>query len=144
MFSIYKLRHMILAALPVCDALAEHHPTAQSHAQHASLTSLLPSMAAFMAIVYFLLIKPQKQRENNERAMQNALKAGDEVIVSGFLGTIQTLDEHYAVLSIFDQQSCRVQKSAISHVLPKGTIKAIGDGKPTSNKTKSSRQNKSK
>ncbi|MEJ2540591.1 MAG: preprotein translocase subunit YajC [Gemmatimonadota bacterium] len=40
-------------------------------------------MVAFVAIFYFLLIRPQKREQDRQKAMLESIKKGDEVITSG-------------------------------------------------------------
>ncbi|MCO7126409.1 preprotein translocase subunit YajC [Sporolactobacillus shoreicorticis] len=59
---------------------------------------LLP-LLVFVAIFYFLLIRPQQKRTKETRAMQSALAKGDKVVtVGGLQGTIDSIDDQAAVL----------------------------------------------
>lgn len=52
-------------------------------------TSFLPLILIF-AVFYFLLIRPQQQKQKETRAMISAIKRGDRVVTSGgILGTVQ-------------------------------------------------------
>lgn len=59
-----------------------------------SLATILP-LVALVAIMYFLLIRPQKKREKQVTAMRNAIKVGDKVVtIGGIRGKIvKTSDE---------------------------------------------------
>jgi preprotein translocase subunit YajC len=65
-----------------------------AHAQDASgmlgsATSFLPLVLIF-AVFYFLLIRPQQQKQKETRAMIAAVKRGDRVVTGGgILGTVQ-------------------------------------------------------
>ena len=51
-------------------------------------------MAAFIAIFYFLLIRPQKKEQDRHKEMLDALKKGDEVVTSGgIVGKVVKADE---------------------------------------------------
>jgi preprotein translocase subunit YajC len=55
----------------------------------ATATQFLPLVLIF-AVFYFLLIRPQQQKQKDARAMLNALKRGDRVVTGGgILGTVQ-------------------------------------------------------
>ncbi len=87
------------------------------------LGSFLPLIIIF-AIFYFMLIRPQMKRAKETRAMIAALAKGDEVItVGGVVGRIEELSDSFITLEIADKVSIKVQRNAISAVLPKGTIK---------------------
>ena len=51
-------------------------------------------MAAFIAIFYFLLIRPQKKEQDRHKQMLEAIKKGDEVVTSGgIVGKVVKADE---------------------------------------------------
>ncbi len=71
-------------------------------------------IAAFFAIFYFLLVRPQKKREREHRLFLNSLKRGDRVItVGGIYGEIELIDEESVVLKVEDGGRLRVRKSSI-------------------------------
>ena len=89
------------------------------------MTSFL-FIAVFVAIMYFMLIRPQQKRMKEHNAMISAIAVGDEVISSGgILGVVTSLEESFIKLNIADNTEITLQKNAISKVLPKGTIKSI-------------------
>ncbi len=54
-----------------------------------SATSFLPLVLIF-AVFYFLLIRPQQQKQKEARAMISSIKRGDRVVTGGgILGTVQ-------------------------------------------------------
>lgn len=54
-----------------------------------SATQFLPLLLIF-GVFYFLLIRPQQQRQKEMKAMLGALKRGDRVVTGGgILGTVQ-------------------------------------------------------
>lgn len=89
------------------SAPAEANPTMSL------LLTLLQFLPIFL-ILYFLLIRPQQQRQKKLKAMLGALKRGDKVITNGgIIGTIVGLDDNKAVLKIADNVKVEFQKSAI-------------------------------
>jgi preprotein translocase subunit YajC len=82
-------------------------------------------MVAMFAIFYFMLIRPQMKRAKEQRAMVAALAKGDEVATStGMLGTITDISETYVSVEIAPNVVVKLQKQAITAVLPKGTLKS--------------------
>lgn len=82
-------------------------------------------MIAMFAIFYFMLIRPQMKRAKEQRAMVAALAKGDEVATStGMLGTITDISETYVSVEIAPNVVVKLQKQAITAVLPKGTLKS--------------------
>jgi len=56
-------------------------------------TQFLPLVLIFV-VFYFLLIRPQQQRQKEMKAMIGALKRGDRVVTGGgILGTVQRVRE---------------------------------------------------
>jgi preprotein translocase subunit YajC len=91
-------------------------------AQGNPLLSFLPLIILF-GICYFLLIRPQMKRAKEQRAMIAALARGDEVLTNGgVLGRIDDMAETYVVLEIAPGVKVKLQKQAITAVLPKGTL----------------------
>jgi preprotein translocase subunit YajC len=81
-------------------------------------------MAAFIAIFYFMLIRPQQKRAKEQQAMLAALASGDEVATSGgVLGRVTEVGDNYLTVEIAEGVRVKVQKSAVTQVLPKGTIR---------------------
>jgi preprotein translocase subunit YajC len=90
-----------------------------------TLLTFLPMVAIFV-VFYFLLIRPQQKKQKEARAMLDALEKGNEVVTAGgILGRIVKLDEQYATVEIAPNTQMVVQRSAISQLLPKGTIKGL-------------------
>ncbi len=81
-------------------------------------------LIGMVVIFYFLLIRPQQKRAKEHRKLVEALSKGDEVVTSGgILGTITDVSEQYLTVQVADGVEMRMQKQAISTVLPKGSIK---------------------
>ena len=87
------------------------------------LLSFLPLLILF-GVFYFLLIRPQMKRQKETRAMLGALSKGDEVIAAGIAGRVIDIGESFVSIEIAPNVTIRVQKGAISQVLPKGTLKS--------------------
>jgi preprotein translocase subunit YajC len=89
------------------------------------IMAFLP-MIAIVVVFYFLLIRPQQKRAKETRTMLEALQKGDEVVTAGgIVGRIAKLSDAYADLEIAPNVQVTVQRSAISLLLPKGTIKTL-------------------
>jgi preprotein translocase subunit YajC len=51
-------------------------------------------LVALLAIMYFLLIRPQQQRAKRQRQLVESLQAGDEIVTAGgLIGTIRIIDD---------------------------------------------------
>ncbi len=98
---------------------------ATSSTPGSDLMAFLPMVAIFV-VFYFLLIRPQQKRAKETKAMLEALQKGDEIVTSGgVVGKISKLNDAYATVEIAPNVEVTVQRSAISLLLPKGTIKSL-------------------
>ena len=78
-----------------------------------------------IAIMYFLMIRPQMKRQKEHRAMLDKLGKGEEVWTNGGIaGTVTEIGENFISVEIASGVQVRIQKGAIASVLPKGTLKA--------------------
>jgi preprotein translocase subunit YajC len=76
-------------------------------------------------IIYFLMIRPQMKRAKEQKSMISALAKGDEVLTNGgILGRVDDIADQFVTLEIAPNVTVKLQKQAISAVLPKGTLKA--------------------
>ena len=74
----------------------------------AGLAQFLPLILIF-GVFYFLLIRPQQQRQKQLRAMLAAIKRGDRVVTAGgILGTVQRVKEGTDELEVEIAQNVRV------------------------------------
>ena len=108
----------------ISSAFAQTAPAAAAEGGlMGSLTGMLPLVLMFV-VLYFIMIRPQMKRQKEHRAMIDALAKGDEVATAGgLLGMVAGLSEGYIQLEIASGVQVQVQRSAVSQVLPKGTVK---------------------
>ncbi|MBX5463393.1 MAG: preprotein translocase subunit YajC [Steroidobacteraceae bacterium] len=82
-------------------------------------------MVVFIAIFYFLLIRPQQKKAKEHQAMVQRLAVGDEVVTSGgILGKVVEVGETFLTLEIAEGVRVKVQKFQVTSQLPKGTLKS--------------------
>ncbi|MHC8441006.1 MAG: preprotein translocase subunit YajC [Candidatus Eutrophobiaceae bacterium] len=87
---------------------------------------LLFMMAVFFLMMYLLIIRPQMKQAKEHKKLIAALAKGDEVLTSGgILGRIRDVGDNFILLEIAERVEIHVQKSSISQVLPKGSLKAL-------------------
>ena len=78
-----------------------------------------------IAVMYFLMIRPQMKRAKEHKGMLEKLSKGDEVITSGGIaGTVTDIGDNFITVEVADNVRVRVQKAAVGNVLPKGTLKS--------------------
>jgi preprotein translocase subunit YajC len=89
------------------------------------IMSMLPLIVIFV-LFYFMLIRPQMKKAKEQKKMLETLQKGDEVITaSGQVGKLVKVGEQYVSLEIADGVVTNLQKSAVTTLLPKGTIKSM-------------------
>ena len=77
-------------------------------------------------VLYFLMIRPQMKRQKEQKALMDALAKNDEVItVGGILGRVTKVTDAYVTIEVSEGTDVVIQKSAVTMLLPKGTIKTI-------------------
>lgn len=89
---------------------------------------LVIMLVAFGLIFYFMIYRPQAKRMKDHKNLMSALAKGDEVLTQGGLvGRISKIadDKDFVVIALNDTNEVTIQKSFISAVLPKGTMKSL-------------------
>lgn len=78
-----------------------------------------------IAIMYFLMIRPQMKRQKEHKAMLEKISKGDEVLTAGGIaGVVIDIGDNFVSVEVADGVRIRVQKASIGNVLPKGTLKS--------------------
>ncbi len=88
----------------------------------ADLLQFMPIIVMF-GLLYFLMIRPQLKRQKEVSTMLSSLKKGDEVVAGGLLGKVQALDDSIIELEIARGTVVKVQRQAVTALLPTGTLK---------------------
>jgi len=97
---------------------------AQDASASGGLLSFLPLIVIFV-IFYFLLIRPQMKRAKEHKQLVSQLSTGDEIVTNGgLLGKITKVGESFLTVELSENVQIKVQRHAISSVMPKGTIKS--------------------
>ena len=110
---------------PLDFLIAPAHAQAAAAAGAPSMMSTLLFPIILVAIMYFLMIRPQMKRQKEHRAMLGKLGKGDEVITNGGIaGTVIDIGENFITVEVAAGVQLRVQKGSITSVLPRGTLKA--------------------
>jgi len=84
------------------------------------LVSTLIMFGAIFLIFYFMIIRPQQKRAKEKEKMLSNLEKGDKVVTNGGIhGIVAGLEEKTALLQISENTKIKVERSAITTVLPK-------------------------
>jgi len=88
-------------------------------------TDMLMSLAPFVlifAIMYFLIIRPQRQRQKAHQEMIKNVRRGDTIITSGgLIGKVtKVVDDNEIEVQLAETVRVRIVRSAIGEVRAKG------------------------
>jgi len=72
-------------------------------------------LVLIFAIFYFLLIRPQRKRQKQQRELMEELKRGDKVITAGGIyGVIESVSEDSILMKVESGATMRVSKSSVA------------------------------
>ena len=82
----------------------------------ASMMSLLIPLVLMIALMYFLMIRPENKRKKQAEEMRNSLKKGDQITtIGGIIGKIvQVTDETIIIETSDDRVRMELAKWAVS------------------------------
>lgn len=77
-------------------------------------------LVAIIAVFWFLLIRPQRQRQAAHRALITQLAPNDEVVTAGgMLGTVRSIADDHVLLEVAPGTEVRIAKEAVTGVRQK-------------------------
>ena len=77
-------------------------------------------LAAMVALLWFVLIRPQRQRQAAHRSLIAELATNDEVVTAGgVLGRIRSIADDHVVLEVAPGTEIRFAKEAVTGVIRK-------------------------
>ena len=80
-------------------------------------------MLILFAIMYFLMIRPQKRREKERKEMLENVQSGSRVLLtSGMIGQVTNVKENTLVIRIAENTKVEAGRAAISQILEKDEI----------------------
>ena len=90
--------------------------------QQPGLISYIFPFAIIMAIMYFLMIRPQQQEQKKHAEMLNRLEKGDKIVTTGgIVGVISNIKNNKNTLIIKTVDTkLEIGRDYVSKVLPKG------------------------
>jgi preprotein translocase subunit YajC len=79
--------------------------------------SLVIILVALFAVMWLLLIRPQRQRANKQMQMQDQLRIGDQIITAGGMhGTVKSIEDDVLDLEIAPRTTVRLDRRAVAAV----------------------------
>jgi preprotein translocase subunit YajC len=93
----------------------------------AGLANLL-FLGFLIAIFYFLLIRPQKKRQDAHRRLIQSVGVGDEIVtIGGFYGTVRRMGDDEVEVEISPGTTMRMVKSAIARRITEDVEESAGE-----------------
>jgi preprotein translocase subunit YajC len=97
--------------------LAQAQPAAPTPGPGGGFGFFVPFIFIFI-IMYFMLFRPQKKRQQEQQRLIASIKTGDRVVTSaGIHGLIANVKETTVMLKVADNVKIEMEKSAIANVL---------------------------
>lgn len=93
--------------------------TATSTTTAAGWASMLLPIVVFIALMYFMIMRPQKKEQQRIKNMLSSMEVGDSVVTtSGFYGIILDITEEDVIVEFGNNKNCRIpmRKAAIAEV----------------------------
>jgi len=83
------------------------------------LVQMAPMILIFV-MFYFVLIRPQRKKQQELAAQISALRGGDQIVTTGGIyGVVSSLQEKTITLKIADNVKIKLDKAAVSTVVKK-------------------------
>jgi preprotein translocase subunit YajC len=88
----------------------------QSNASGSFISILF--LVVMIGLLYMVMIRPQRRKQQQQRALQSSIDVGDEVVtIGGIYAEVSEVDEETVVLEIADGVEVRFARGAISRKL---------------------------
>lgn len=79
------------------------------------IISLVIFLVLLFVMFYFLIIRPQRKRQQDQQSLISSLKPGDRVItIGGIYGEVTSIDEDSIVLKLESDALLRMAKNGIA------------------------------
>ena len=115
-------------SLPVALVLAVAAPASNGVTDF--LSNPIFFLVAMFAAMYFLLFRPQQQRQKQHQQMISAIKRGDTVVLSsGVIGKVVRVEDSELGIEIAQNVNVKVVKSMVTEVRAKGEPAPANDAK---------------
>ena len=97
--------------------LAQAQSAAPSTSPTGGIGFFVPLIFIFI-IMYFVMIRPQKKRQDEQRKLVASLNTGDRVVTNaGIHGLISNVKETTVIVKVADNVKIEMEKSAVATVL---------------------------
>ncbi len=98
--------------------LAQAQSAAPQAVPGGGIGSFFVPLIFIFVIMYFVLIRPQKKRQEQQQKLISSLKTGDRVVTNaGIHGLISNVKENTVLVKVADNVKIEMDKSAITNVV---------------------------
>jgi preprotein translocase subunit YajC len=98
--------------------LAQAQTAAPQAVPGGGIGSFFVPLIFIFIIMYFVMIRPQKKRQDQQQKLMAALKTGDRIVTNaGIHGLISNVKENTVLVKVADNVKIEMEKSAITNVL---------------------------
>ena len=79
-------------------AANDPNATPQANPVMSTIVSILP-LVLIIVLLYFMMIRPQRKKEKETKAMINAMKVGDKIVtIGGICGKVAKIKDEYVFI----------------------------------------------
>lgn len=83
-----------------------------------SVYGMIVWIAVIFAIMYFLMIRPNKKRMDEYKDMLNKLKVGSKIVFAGgIMGVVKSVGENTLKVEIADGVVIEIPKAAVANII---------------------------
>ncbi len=97
--------------------------SAEQAAAGGSVMMTVLMLVGWLAIMYFLLIRPQKKQQKQMDELRNSIEPGDNIMTTGgFYGVVLDVVDDTVIVEFGNNKNCRIpmHKNAIAEVQKDG------------------------
>lgn len=101
------------------QAAGENADAAAAGQGAGSILYMVLMVVFWIALLYFIMIRPQKKEQKKKAALINSIEVGDSVLTtSGFYGVVIDVTEEDVIVEFGNNKNCRIpmKKAAIDQV----------------------------
>ena len=82
------------------------------------LGGFIVPMTLMLVIMYFLMIRPQRKRQADQKRLIDSMKTGDKVVTNaGIHGLISNVKDTTVIVKVADNVKIEMEKSAVATVI---------------------------